>query len=157
MTSCGVRPCRSVNRVIFLAKTSTPSQNKAAEVTQKATAGNSVERVHAQIVHANESTYATNVSKNMPQPHALEVGSKQNLPSPVQVDRLAIYLRGYDTTEKSFLLDRFTSGFRLGSSYPIKARLICKNHRSAVEKPRHCRKNKKSTTCGCKQLVCICI
>ena len=71
----------------------------------------------------------------MPQPHALEVGSKQNLPSPVQVDRLAIYLRGYNTTEKSFLLDGFTSGFCLGSSYQIKARLTCKNHRSAVENP----------------------
>ena len=61
-------------------------------------------------------------------------GSEGSLPSPVRVDRLAWWLSGYDTILKSFLIDGFTFGFRVGFSGTPSSKLF-RNHKSALDRP----------------------
>lgn len=57
----------------------------------------------------------------------------EGLPSPIRVDRLAWWLKGYDKVAKKFLIDGFTFGFRVGFS-GIPSSQVFKNHKSAIVK-----------------------
>lgn len=56
------------------------------------------------------------------------------LPTPVNVDKLAFYLKGYNAAQKSILLAGFSEGFKLDFSGNIK-NCTYKNLKSALELP----------------------
>ena len=60
--------------------------------------------------------------------------ANERSPSPIKVDRLAWWLKGYDSVLSKFLIDGFTFGFRVGFSGTPSSKIF-KNHRSALDRP----------------------
>ena len=60
--------------------------------------------------------------------------STQKRPTPVDVNKLAKYLEGYDPDKTTKIIDGFTSGFRTGHSGPVICNL-CDNLKSARDIP----------------------
>ena len=56
------------------------------------------------------------------------------IPTPIQVDRLAFWLEGYDTQKKLFLLEGFKNGFKIGFQGSVN-NAIPNNLKSASEMP----------------------
>lgn len=60
---------------------------------------------------------------------------KEQLPTPIKAINLYHFLKGYDTNLRKFLIDGFTFGFSIKSSFESHATSFPPNHRSACDNP----------------------
>ncbi|VDI42881.1 Hypothetical predicted protein [Mytilus galloprovincialis] len=76
-----------------------------------------------------------NVIKNMPQSHVKSGLQPTSLPTPIKVNKLNIFLKGYDKAMKLNLIQGFTFGFKINSLLDKKVDKFPSNHKSARENP----------------------
>ena len=83
----------------------------------------------AQIHNANINTSVQTVTKNMQHYHV------QNLPTPINPNKLEIFLKDYDQNSRSMLSKGIKEGFLIQSNFYNFERVVAPNHRSARDNP----------------------
>ena len=106
----------------------------------KDTASNITYQSHiAQHHSAHTSTDAhnvTNLTHASDAPSTHNTNKQQNqLPTPINPNKLAHFLQGYSKEETNYLIQGFTYGFYITQTQQFTKCQIAKNHNSATQKP----------------------